>query len=45
MILIPLNYPLNLQEFFAEIFPLINFDLINFIADPLYNMMFRPSTI
>lgn len=41
MILIPLNYPGNLMDFFAEIFPLYTFDLLP--TDDLYEWMFRTS--
>ena len=43
MILIPLNYPANLQDFFSQIFPLITFDLIP--TDKLYELIFRSSSI
>ena len=41
MILIPLNYPGNLMDFFASIFPLYTFDLLP--TDDLYEWMFRTS--
>jgi hypothetical protein len=40
MILIPLSYPANLQDFFSKIFPLITFDLIP--TDKLYELIFKP---
>jgi hypothetical protein len=40
MILIPLNYPANLQDFFLKIFPLITFDIIP--TDKLYDIIFKP---
>ena len=43
MILITLNYPANLQDFFSQIFPLITFDLIP--TDKLYELIFRSSSI
>ena len=39
MILIPLNYPANLQDFFSQIFPLITFDLIP--TEEIYELIFR----
>ena len=41
MTLIPLNVPINLQEFFAKIFPLVCFDIIP--TDKLYEFIFKSS--
>jgi hypothetical protein len=41
MILINLNYPGNLIDFFAVIFPLYTFDMLP--TDDLYEWMFRTS--
>jgi hypothetical protein len=41
MILIPLNYPCNLTDFFLAIFPLYTFDLIP--TEDVYEWMFRTS--
>ena len=37
-VLIDLNYPANLHDFFSQIFPLISFDLIP--TDDLYSFIF-----
>lgn len=43
MFLITLNYPVEMLEFFALIFPLITFDV--FPTDKLYEKMFKFSMI
>jgi len=43
MFLITLNYPVEMLEFFAMIFPLITFDVIP--TDKLYDKIFKLSQI
>ena len=38
-VLIDLNYPANLRDFFSQIFPLISFDLVP--TDELYSFVFE----
>jgi hypothetical protein len=42
-VIIDLAYPLRMQIFFADLFPLITFDIIP--TDVLYDMLFGTSTI
>ena len=43
MFLVTLNYPIEMQNFFALLFPLLTFDVLP--VDPLYEKIFKFSNI